>query len=373
MDDLLLLDAVERYLTGNMGEQEKVLFEELRRNTPEVDQLVVEHKLFLHQIDEYAMHRTLKHTFNEVHSNLVEKGVIDTGAAPSTGAKVIRFFGRYKKTMGIAACIACVTALAISPVITFFTPKKNEVDELVRIVERQGRKINKIEQQQQAQNNSVAVTPALPKIPVDAQVSGGTGFMIDVKGYLVTNAHVLKGDNVVVKNRQGEFKAKIAFVDKAKDLAILKIEDNDFKAPKSLPYGFRKRSSDLGEDLFTLGYPRNEIVYNKGYLSAETGYNGDTSNCQLQLNANHGNSGGPVFSNSGEVIGVIRSRQFDDNDVVFAIRSKEIFEVVDQLKKTDTTYRSIKLPGTSVIKGHDRTEQVRQVEDFVYFVQSFNN
>ena len=51
MDDLLLLDATERYLKGEMSAEEKVLFEQLRQTKPEVDQLVVEHSFFLQELE----------------------------------------------------------------------------------------------------------------------------------------------------------------------------------------------------------------------------------------------------------------------------------------------------------------------------------
>jgi serine protease Do len=368
MDDLMLLDAAERYINGEMSEAERTYFEQLRRDTPEVDQLVVEHRLFLGQMNEYSTHRTLRHSFVEAHSALLEKGLINDGNFVTRKARVIQLWKRYKKTTAIAASIACVTALTISALISYLTPNKNEskIDLLDNKIKIQDRKIRQLENQQKQLPE--------PKIPSSVtEITGGTGFMIDVKGYLVTNAHVLKGEYVVVKNKNGEYKAKVAFIDKVKDLAILKIEDQDFKSPKALPYAIRRRSSDLGEELFTLGYPRTEIVYNRGYLSAKTGYNGDTLNCQLSLNANHGNSGGPVFSQNGDIIGVVSSREMADNDVVFAIRSKQIFDVVDELKKTDTAHKSIKLPLSSGFKSNDRVEQVKQVEDYVYFIQSFNN
>ena len=54
MEDILLLNTIERYLEGRMLADEKNFFEELRANNPAIDQMVVEHKLFLHHMDEYA-------------------------------------------------------------------------------------------------------------------------------------------------------------------------------------------------------------------------------------------------------------------------------------------------------------------------------
>ena len=47
MDDILLLDAIERYLSGEMSAEERNYFENLRKTTPEIDQMVVEHNMFL--------------------------------------------------------------------------------------------------------------------------------------------------------------------------------------------------------------------------------------------------------------------------------------------------------------------------------------
>src|SRR6202012_2461609 len=110
----------------------------------------------------------------------------------------------------------------------------------------------------------------------------GTGFLIDGKGYLITSAHVVRGaTRIEVQNSLGEYDARIIQLDPTADLAVLKIEDTSYHAFNGLPYGISKADGELGEDLFTLGYPRPEIVYNKGYLSAATGFQGDTTAFQL--------------------------------------------------------------------------------------------
>ncbi len=76
MDEILLLDAVERYRNNEMGVDEKILFEELRRNNAEVDQRVVEQMLFLERIENAAKIASFKQSVSEVESELVKNGTI---------------------------------------------------------------------------------------------------------------------------------------------------------------------------------------------------------------------------------------------------------------------------------------------------------
>jgi S1-C subfamily serine protease len=119
-----------------------------------------------------------------------------------------------------------------------------------------------------------------------------------------------------------------------------------------------------------LGYPREEIVYGEGYLSAKTGFNGDTLTCQISISANPGNSGGPVINKDGEIIGILSTRQTSAEGVVFAIKSKNIFRALDNLKK-DSADIHIKLPSVSTIKNTDRTQQVKKIEECVFMVKGY--
>lgn len=363
MDDILLLEAIENYLSGRMNAEEKAYFENLRKTTPEIDQMVVEHGMFLQQMDTYAAHRNLKHTLHETHTRLLDKGDITENTTPDRRARVVQLWRKYKRVTAIAASVAGVIALAISVIVTSVSPTSNkaEVQQLVK-------KVQNLEEQIDATNKKVNGS----KIPQGTMsTNDGSSFLIDTKGYLVTNAHVVKGvSNVVVINsKRQQFNAKIISIDEAKDLALLKIDDEDYHAPASIPYSFKRTSGDLGEQVYTLGYPDNQIVYNEGYLSARNGL--DTISYQMSIAANPGNSGGPVLNRNGEIIGVLSARERQAVSVVFAIKNKVLYRFIDNLKKNDSSLEKLKLSTSSSLRGRDRTEQISKLETFVYQVKAF--
>ncbi len=368
MDEIQLIEAVERYIRGEMKTDERVYFEQLRKTNPEVDQLVVEHTLFIHQMNEVGELRKFKSTLNEVHTDLAEKGLINSDRLKGN-AKVVYLWKKYKRVAAIAASIAGITTLTISLLVWSLSPKieSSQVKELVKEVKGLKTKDQELDKKIKDVDSKSEKKPVVSA----SYRFNGTGFMIDSKGYLVTNAHVVRNaKTVVVQNKKGEnFNARVVFTDFAKDLVILKIEDDSFKTLMAIPYGISKSPSDLAESIYTLGYPRNdEMVYGQGYLSAKTGLNGDSLSCQISIVANPGNSGGPVLNHNGEVIGVLSTRQVSAEGVVFAIQSKYIYTVLNDLKKMDTSMK-VKTPAVSSLKGMDRTQQVKKIEDYVFMVK----
>jgi serine protease Do len=360
-----MMDSVERYIRGEMLPDERVYFEQLRKTNAEVDQLVVEQTLFFQQMNRFGEWKKFKSLLNDIHVDLGEQGKINSDKLRG-GAKVVYLWNRYKRVAAIAASIAGVTAIALSTLVNSITPQKESpklealVHEVSAIKEKTKVLDNKIDN---VDRKKADINTIIPKY-------NGTGFLVDGKGFLVTNAHVvINSKNIFVQNNKGEqFKAFVVKLDVPRDVAILKIDDENYKVSHSLPYGFRKTTSEIAEPIFTLGYPREESVYSEGYLSAKTGFNGDTLSCQIGIAANPGNSGGPVFNRDGEIIGILSTKEVQADGVVFAIRSKYILQAIEDLKK-DTMFRHIKAPLSSSLHGLDKVKQVSKVQDYIYMVK----
>ena len=302
MEDNLLLEAVEKYINGEMSAEEKSYFEDLRKNNQEIDQLVVEQTYFLQDLDKYSSLKNYKHNLHEVEAKLLDEGIISQSKLTGK-AKVVYLWKKYKRNIGVAASIAGFISLITSGIVLSVNKKIDDgnIQELVKQINQTKTEVSKLKS---SQLNTVSPKPE-PRVDYRA-----TGFLIDGKGYLITNAHVIsKMKNIYVENNKGEYyTASTVYSDNTVDLAILKITDSSYKAITNLPYSIKKGNSDLGEQFFTLGYPRNEIVYGEGYVSAKSGNDGDSSSYQLTVSANPGNSGGPVLNRNGEVIAIITSK-----------------------------------------------------------------
>jgi len=165
----------------------------------------------------------------------------------------------------------------------------------------------------------------------------GSGFIVSSDGYILTNAHVVKGaDEVVVKLiDKRKFTAKVVGADARTDVAVIKITASSLPAVKlGDPAKLR-----VGEAVAAIGSPfgfENSvtagIVSAKGRSLPSESY---VPYIQTDVPINPGNSGGPLFNMKGEVVGInsqIYSRSGGYQGVSFAIPIDVAMDVADQLK-----------------------------------------
>ncbi|MBC7899897.1 MAG: trypsin-like peptidase domain-containing protein [Saprospiraceae bacterium] len=183
----------------------------------------------------------------------------------------------------------------------------------------------------------------LPRRPA---YSVGSGFIVDKRGYIMTNAHVVEDAvRISVKLDSGEeFVAKVIGTDDETDLAVLKIE-----VGKDLPYVKLGDSakSRVGDWVLAIGSPfgltRTVTAGIISQIKRETPYASPFQKfIQTDAAINRGNSGGPLVNMDGEVIGVnsqIATSTGDYNGIGFALPSTEAASVYDQLLKNGKVRR----------------------------------
>lgn len=203
--------------------------------------------------------------------------------------------------------------------------------------------------------------------------SSGTGFAVASNGIIATNQHVVNGANTIkVRGINGDFtklyNAKIITEDKNNDLAIIKIDDNGFTTLGTIPYLISGRSSDVGTSVFVMGYPLrasmgDEIKLTNGIISSKSGFQGDVTSYQISAPVQPGNSGGPLFDGSGNLIGIVKAKHTEAENVSYAIKSSYLLNLFDLVPSAP------KLQTISSVKGKTLTEQVKTLKKFTYIIE----
>ncbi len=175
------------------------------------------------------------------------------------------------------------------------------------------------------------------------QQAQGSGFVISADGYVVTNNHVIDGaDKIQVSfDDQEKLDAELIGSDARTDLALIKI-----KGTKTFPaVKFATTPQRVGDWAIAVGNPFGlGGTVTAGIVSALGRDIGSGPYDYLQIDAavNRGNSGGPTFNLSGEVIGVntaIYSPSGGNVGIAFAVPAKTALEVIDQLKSKGSVSR----------------------------------
>src|SRR5256884_2874665 len=166
----------------------------------------------------------------------------------------------------------------------------------------------------------------------------GSGFIIDPKGYILTNNHVIDGaTRITIGLLTGErFRGKVIGVDKETDLAVIKID-----ASRDLPVLKLgdSNAADVGDWVLAIGSPFGlDQTVTAGIISKKERESPYFTSFQrfIQTDAaiNRGNSGGPLVNMRGEVIGMnsqIATVSGDYNGIGFALPANETSYVYKQI------------------------------------------
>ncbi len=173
----------------------------------------------------------------------------------------------------------------------------------------------------------------------------GSGFVISPDGYVVTNNHVIEGaDEITIEFFAGnELPAEVVGTDPNTDIALLKVDSEELP---HVEFGDSAgEGARVGDWVMAMGNPLGQgFSVSAGIVSARGRALSGTYDDYIQTDAaiNRGNSGGPLFNMSGEVIGVntaILSPNGGSIGIGFAMSSEVVTNVVDQLREFGETRR----------------------------------
>lgn len=208
-------------------------------------------------------------------------------------------------------------------------------------------------------------------IAVSGNSWSGTGIALK-DGYIATNYHIVENaSNINIYGVDGnstiKYSASVIATDKVNDLALIQIKDSQFKGFDEIPYKIKITTSDVGEEIFVLGYPLittmgNEIKLTTGVISSKTGFMGDVALYQISAPIQPGNSGGPLFDNKGNLIGIVNAKHKGAENVGYAIKASYLNNLVESVASSSI------LPNNNNVSTLNLTNKVKNLEKFVFMI-----
>ena len=181
----------------------------------------------------------------------------------------------------------------------------------------------------------------------------GSGIAIGER-HVATNHHVVDGATnlcIYFPDKDVQYDVKVVATDSKNDLAIVEITDTDFKG-FTIDYGYKKSTESIGVGVFVLGFPLvqsmgTEIKLTTGVVSSKSGYQGDASQYQISAPVQPGNSGGPLFNDNGELIGIISAKHTEAENVSYGVKLSYLSDLAEGISGVNLS-KQTKLQGKSL-------------------------
>jgi hypothetical protein len=356
-----LTETIERYLNGEMTKDERTRFEKQRSEDADVNTKVAEHKHFTNLIKQYGERLELEKRLDAIHDEIDVQALEDELLIHPSW--IIRTWRNHHSKISVAASIAIFAVLCTLFFTGYLSNRELNYVQLKRDVRMLNTKIEKT-------NHTLTELNHTGKINVNPGNFKGTGFALSSNGYLVTDFHVIKdADSVYVQGADGKsYRTKVIYTEPQSDLAILEINDPLFKTLGAIPYSFKKAETDVGEIVFTVGYPRDEMVLGPGYLTASIG--SDSTQYQVSTPVDFGNSGGPLFDNKGNVVGIVNAKQTHIEGAAYAVKSSFLLKAIKDIP-ADSLKQALNINSKNVLAGLTRAQQYKKLQSYIFMVRVY--
>ncbi|MBK9190098.1 MAG: trypsin-like peptidase domain-containing protein [Crocinitomicaceae bacterium] len=360
------MELFDAYLFGEMSAEEKSAFENRLKGDEAFAKEFYAHKDFLKKIDEGSEYAAVRSQLRLIHHQ------------PGVGEN--SFF----KSRSFYMSLAAVAGIAL--LVTVFNPFIKEGNSSVADEDYQ---FLKNEEPAAATESNYAMDSTVMTEPFESYENSdegvgyisnqylkkiiepplGTAFMISDDGYFLTSKHLTESyTQLILQNKETSrtFEALVVYEDSLLDFAILKCHPDIADDFSAVPYRFATNKVDLGKEVFTLGYPKNDIVFTKGSVSSETGYKSDTNSFEVSMPANPGNSGAPLFSSDGELIGIVNANNNRKQSVTYVINYFPIAVTLENLSKTDSLH--VDLSNNKKLKNKTQIQLIKEFRSYIFEV-----
>lgn len=200
----------------------------------------------------------------------------------------------------------------------------------------------------------------------------GTGFFVTGNGDIITNAHVVRDcSEIRVGTGEGNFvDARIVAKDTTNDLALLRVDVR----PAHIA-SLRSAAVRLGENVEAFGYPLSQVLatsgnFTTGNVTALAGVGDDSRYVQISAPIQHGNSGGPLLDENGNVVGIVSSKLNDINELKISgsVPQNVNFAIKASIAASFLQDNSVKFQigeAAQAMKGADLAEQAKAFSVYV--------
>lgn len=356
MDTFDKYDLLDKFLKGTINPEEKLHFNQLIEVDPNFAQEVKESQELLTLMVEYKEEKDLRAQLSDHHS-------------PSNRPRK-KNNNKLWLITGIAASFSILAVFSTLFTLGYFNNVPADINPIQELsFEDLSKDVSKIQTSQEDIEQKIK--------EIEDQITNntsrnGTCFPITTTGLLVTNYHVIKNAKKIkiesAFDSNESFAVKVVYKDKDLDIAILNITDSAFTKFERIPYAISNRKLKLSENLYTLGYPKKDIVFGEGSVSSYSGYNGDSTKFEVSIPVNPGNSGSPVFDKQGYIVGLIDSKNKNKVGTSYVIKSEYLNTVIDSISSDYNNSNAI-FNQSNRLKWKKREDQVQQLTKFVYRVK----
>ena len=286
---------------------------------------------------------------------------------PAKKSKLIQLPANFWRTAAVAAGVALVTSTLTY---SLLNPSAKKSDSQYNMIRREVDNIRESQNQLKKSQNQLEKDIKKINTPTATVKYTGTGFAITNDGYFVTSYHVTRGaDSVYIQDNNGDYyKANVAAFDEANDLAVLKVEKKNFHFGKGeVPYSFSTVKSGLGKHIFTLGFPKDQLLFCEGYISGRLGFDGNDNQYTLVLPAGHGQSGSPVIDENGNILGVVTAISGESEASTYAVTAKALVDLVHKKLPPNALH----MPKSNKLGHMSREEQIKKMEAYTFSVKVY--